>query len=385
MILYFDSFITDVPFNKRFVDPNKWIRGSALSYAMPSKVDIAKYTLASYALYPWSHVLIRFTLADTNRIAEFENYARELFPQAIILQPNSANQTEYRKSIALMNDWDDDWIWYAPNNDHPIMTADLSIIDTVLAKAKSFTTSHEYISVMYSHFSEFINMSRRGSPFWAQFGRDTTVVDEDADCITYVQSNGDNTGIQIVNKKLFSYWFDSTDMADATVYRSEDVRKFHTTPDQLIVVPKREIAAHFDGYSHTLKSLIEIAPDQVPPLIIPAGFFENAIKIKYGFPDYDSAYTNVNPAAPAYAFEGGTKKTDVKSTLETLPLFWHSRISEVIENPQMKKLELDRATKKHTSIVKNPYSVWNKKCNKQTLWFLLRTIKSRFKKLPLIP
>ena len=103
MILYFDSYITDIPFNKIFVDPNKWIRNSVPTYAMPNKVDIAKYSLASYAEYPWSHVLIRFTLADTSRNAEFEAYARALFPQAVIMQPNSTNQTEYRKSLAILN------------------------------------------------------------------------------------------------------------------------------------------------------------------------------------------------------------------------------------------------------------------------------------------
>ena len=125
--------------------------------------------------------------------------------------------------------------------------------------------------------------------------------------------------------------------------------------------------------------------DQVPPLFIPAVFFENNIKIKYGFPDYDSAYTNVNPASPAYAFEAGTKKTDLKSTLDTLPLFWRSRISEVIENPNATTAELEKAAKEHLAIVRNPYALRHKKWNEQTLWFLLRTIKSRFKKLPLIP
>lgn len=375
MILYFDSFITDVPFNKSFIDPNKWVRESVPNYAMPSKIDIAKYTLASYATYPWSHVLIRYTLADTSRIAEFEAYARSLFPNAVIMQPNSANQTEYRKSLAIMNEWNDDWIWYAPNNDHPIMTHDLSIIDTVLAKAKTFARTHEYVSVIYSHFSEFINITKRGTPFWKQFGRDTTIIDEDTDTISYIQKSGENAAIQIVNKKLFAYWFDSEEMGDAVIWRSEDVRKFHLTPNQLIVMPKREIAAHFDGYSHTIRGLAEIAADQVPPLIIPKGFFSSAIKIIYGYKTYNPNYTNVNPTASNYSFENAHDGTDIKLSEEHIPFFWKGRIAEFERNPDTKKEVVQNAVAHNRAIINEPYRLQHKKYNRQTAKYLIRHVR----------
>jgi hypothetical protein len=381
MILYFDSFITDTPLNKTFVDPNKWVRDTSGAYAMPNKVDIAKYSLASYATYPWSHVLIRFELEDQSRVEEFENYARSLFPDAIIMRSRSANQAEYRKSLAILNEWDDDWIWYAPNNDHPIITSDLPIIDTVLAKAKSFSTDHAYVSVMYSHFSEFINIMRPGNPFWKQFGQDTTIIDEDENTITYVQTNGENAGIQIVNKNLFTYWFDGMEMGDARVVRSEDVRKFHKTPDQLIVMPKREIAAHFDGYSHTVRGLAEIAADQVPPLIIPTGFFDNQIKIRYGFSDYDPAYTNINPTARKYSFEDRHIGTDLKMTREQFPIFWKQRIAEVRENPDLTIEAVNEAATANFAQISNPYSLRHKKYNLQTIKYLLRHLRQAFRPL----
>jgi hypothetical protein len=377
MILYFDSFITDIPFNKTFVDPNKWVRDANHAYAMPNKVDIAKYSLASYATYPWSQVLIRFELEDQSRVEEFENYARSLFPNATIMRTRSANQAEYRKSLAILNEWDDDWIWYAPNNDHPIVTPDLSIIDTVLKKAQSFSDTHTYISVMYSHFSEFINVMRPGNPFWKQFGQDTTVIDEDADTITYVQTNGENAGIQIVNKNLFTYWFDGIEMGDARVVRSEDVRKFHTTPNQVMVMPKREIVAHFDGYSHTVRGLAEISADQVPPLIIPAGFFENNIKIKYGFSDYDPAYTNINPLARDYSFENSQTGTDLKLAKQQFPLFWKNRIAELKENTDLSPEAVEKAVAHNRAVTTHPYSLRYKKCNVQTLKYIFRHIRHR--------
>lgn len=376
MILYFDSFITDVPLNKHFIDPNKWVRESCPAYAMPSKVDIAKYTLASYATYPWSHVLVRYTLADTSRNEEFETYITSLFPNAIIVRGNSANQTEYRKSLAIMEEWDDEWIWYAPNNDHPIMTHDLSIIETALQKARSFAAHHPYITIPYSHFSEYINLTKVGNPFFNLFGKDTSIIDEDEDTISCIRLHGDNTGVQIVNKKTFAYWFDSHELGDATVYRSEDVRQFFLIKNQLLVIPKREIAAHFDGYSHTVRGLAEIAADQVPPLMIPEGFFDKKMKIKYGFTDYDPAYTNINPLARDYSFENIRTGTDLKLTKTRFPVFWKNHTAELLEHPHLDEQHIERAQARNEEIIASPYALRNKKMNTATAAYIIRHLRN---------
>jgi hypothetical protein len=66
MILYFDTFITDEPL---FVKPDlaafeDKIFKSDSSYKKPAKINIVKYTLASYAAVKWSHVLIKYELSD---------------------------------------------------------------------------------------------------------------------------------------------------------------------------------------------------------------------------------------------------------------------------------------------------------------------------------
>ncbi len=379
MILYFDSYITDIPFNKKFVDPNKWIRHSVPSYAMPSKIDIAKYTLASYAEYPWSHVLVRYRLEDTARNEEFENYVKELFPNAVILQPNSSNQTEYKKSVNIINEWtDDDWIWYAPNNDHPILTNELNLIDKCLSLAKEQALNNDFVSIMYSHFSEFINMPKKGSPFNQLFGKDTTIIDNSESAVIYKQENGDNTGIQIVNKKLLNYWFNSKDLGDAVIFRSEDVRKFFTTPNQIIIVPKKEIAAHFDGYSHTINGLAEITADQVPPLMIPSGFFTNSINIRYGFDKYDKNATNINPLAKSFSFEDDKCGTDLKITKDQIPKFWSKHIAKFEENPKLDTKLVSAATKARERIINNPYNIRSKNCSVSTLKYCLRHLKRIF-------
>src|ERR1035437_5609252 len=99
MILYFDSFISDIPLNKGFVVANDPIRTSCKNYAMPRKIDIAKYTLASYAVYHWSHVLIRYELDDAKEYEAFDDYILKLFPKALIMHERSDSQEDFRGSL----------------------------------------------------------------------------------------------------------------------------------------------------------------------------------------------------------------------------------------------------------------------------------------------
>lgn len=372
MILYFDSYITDIPFNIRYVDPNKSIRQSAAIYRMPSKLEIAKYTLASYALYPWSFVLIRYELQDGWCKKDFESYVRALFPAALIIEGRSSNQSEYLKSIEIMKSWDDNWIWYAPNNDHPIISNDYSIIDRALERAKKHSNLSDYVSIYYSHFSEFINISRKGSAFWRLFGRDTAVIEEDSDFIAFIKDSGDNSSVQIVNKALFAHWFASVDLNAKRIIRSEDVKGFIAAPKQIIIAPKKEIAAHFDGYSHTIGGLAEIAPEQVPPLFIPPGFFSGEIKIAYGFRDYKAGYTNINPDAKSYSFEKQEFKTDLKISLNEIPFFWRSRILSLEINPEFSINKKSTQSIRNDDIKLNPYLWKNKKLNLLSVKSMLR-------------
>tara|TARA_R100000008_G_C3450463_1_gene99083 strand:+ start:64 stop:345 length:282 start_codon:yes stop_codon:yes gene_type:complete len=90
-------------------------------------------------------------------------------------------------------------------------------------------------------------------------------------------------------------------------------------------MPKREICAHYDGQP-------SLRPETHPPLFVPEGFFDNNVKVRYGFDDYVSGYVNVNPDAKKYSFEDNNTGTDIKKQIEELPLFWQDRISEVKKN-----------------------------------------------------
>ena len=75
--------------------------------------------------------------------------------------------------------------------------------------------------------------------------------------------------IQIVNKNLLNYWFSSKNYPDKRIIRSEDIRYLYLTINQLVVIPKQEICAHFDGFPHTKGTNREIADYQIRPSKIP--------------------------------------------------------------------------------------------------------------------
>lgn len=355
MILYFDSYITDIPLNGHHSTINDEVRLGCKNYAMPRKVDIAKYSLASYAVYPWKQVLIRYELDDENEYESFDRFILDIFPQAIIMHERSDSQADYIKSVEILDTIDDDWIFYSPNNDHPMMASDISHIDKLIKKAESYKIQYDYISIYYSHFSEFLNISRKKTPFNATYGYDTRTLKEDDLAMTIVRNDGDNTAVQIVNKNLFRYWFNSHNLGNGRIIRSEDVRKYFLTHNQLIINPKKEICAHFDGYPHTIGARHQITPDQVPPLFIPLGFFEKKVKIRYGYNDYKEGWTNINPSLKDYSFRNTKTGTDLKWTLEDIPLFWKKYITEIDANQDRDEDDLKKKRDENYQIVVNPW------------------------------
>jgi len=357
MILYMDIFIDDKPLAPGNVAANRELRHTCPQYWMPRKIDIAKYTLASYAVIPWTHVVIAFDAAREEDIASFYGYARGLFPyMGDISRPCSSNQTLYRAQVEKVCDLDDDFVFYATNNDHPLIASDISHLWKVIERARAFMTDYEFVSIVYSHLSEFLNAPIIGSPFYNQYARDSHIVSDDELATSFVRSNGDNSSIQIVNKGLLHHWFCSHDLGDARIIRAEDVRKFFLTPNQLMIVPKKELCAHFDGYSHT-SNAVKITPDQVPPLFIPQGFFDRAIRIAYGYPECRPGWVNINPTAREFSFRDPKYGTDLKIGLQDIPLFWRDRISEIDINEDADPEELAKGRQAYYDTVRNPWRI----------------------------
>jgi hypothetical protein len=370
MILYFDSYITDIPLNKNAVSDNDKLRNNFSIYRMPTKIDIAKYTLISYSKYNWSNVLIKYELDDNTKYDDFDSFILEYFPNAIIEHERSDTQFDYQNSLKIIDTFDDDLIFYSANNDHPLICTDLTLIKSVVELAEQYSKSFKFISIVYSHFSEFLNMNNKNTPFNWLFGQDVVLLEENRFAKVLLKKKGENSSILIVNKALMNYWFNSHDLGNSRIIRSENVMEHFITENQILIIPKFEICAHFDGYIHTHNHLYEIRPDQIPPLLIPPGFFEKNININYNNNVYKDNWLNINPKCKNFVFENKEQKTDLKIKIDQLPYFWKDRISQINNDNTYDINETE-----YYKTLLNPYSIYNKGLNLHTIKYIYRILR----------
>lgn len=332
MILYFDTFITD----KSLV---KWeeldnllnkVRDSNPNYKRQSKINIVKYTLASYSVIKWSNVLIRFQIEDELLVEDFHLYVKNLFPNAKIEFQRSTNQSQYIDAINYFKTLDDKWIFYAPNNDHPFIANNIEFLDNIVDHAEFVTKQYEtnFVSITYSHFSECMNSCKNK---W-MYPEDFEIVNEHKDFFLLKYPKGYLIAISIVHIDLFEKWFKNHNYFDKRIVRTEDIIEY-SHPEQYVLVPKAEICRHYDSYAHTsllFKDLRAIPFNIVPPLFIPQGFFDNNIRINCNPNEYIIDYVNINSSAKNYSFQDKLNGTDLIINIEQIPLFWKDRISEVL-------------------------------------------------------
>jgi len=337
MILYFDNYMTDTPLFKHLYDDLSELRSRSKIYAMPSKIDVTLYTLASYALYPWSGVLIKYELEDKTQNERFEREVRKLFPKAVIIGERSDSQKKYQETYRLLEKMGDEWVFYAGNNDHPFVCADLSIIDKCLAKAEEMRQATPYVSVWYSHIHEGAGLieGKNFQKLMPKIMKDKKIIYEDADLVVCRNDgNGDFNSIIIVNMKLFEHWFFSKDFGSKRIRRVDDIGDDMKTDGQVMIYPKKQICDHFDGYSYLNSRIGFDFSSIVPPQFLPPGFFESRIKIAFGFDEYREGWVNINPAARKYSFEA-KNGTDLKIGLRNLPLFWKGKVEKTDINPNI--------------------------------------------------
>ena len=356
MILYFDNYITDDRLIKDFYTEIDLIREKCRSYSEKSKFLITLYTLASYKEIEWSKAIIVYSLENESRKKEFEDFVKKIFPKdkLILIYGRSDTQEKYQRIAEIINTINDDWILYAGNNDHPFIAPDTRTLSICLEKAKEIAKKCKYVSVLYSHFTEGWNMAKKGTAIHDLYYTDFKLLEDKEDYMVALLPEGWMGAIQIVNKKLFNHWLFSEDLGNKIFRRIEGIRPFIKIKNQFMVIPKKELFSHFDGYSHTKHSGFPIMSDAVPPLFVPEGFFENKIKIRYGYDDYKEGWININPSRKKYIFED-KNGTDLKITLEQLPLFWKKRISKIDINEDTDHEKLKKDYEKNLEIVKLPF------------------------------
>ncbi len=360
MILYYDNYIIDSPLYPSSVKSIKYVRESDTPYKQSKKLDTAKYALNSYKVFPWSKVIIKIDAEKESDKYDFIVYAKTIFPDAEIIPHRSDNQKEYCKTIDEICKLNDEWIFYTPNNDIPLIASDISHISKLIEKAIAFKKTYQYVSIVFSMFSEYYNYNI--------VFKNTYMIENSNIAFTIINPTGDTNSIQIVHRDLLKHWFCSKDLGNIRIIRAEDISPFLSTSNQLIIIPKKEICAHFDGYSHTVWVPTYIREDQIPPLFIPPGFFENNIKIAYGYNDYKDGYVNINPSAKYYSFKNKENGTDLKISLQDIPLFWKDKIKVIDINP---KADLKYLSKKRDEYYDILYNPWKSLINR--LYLMIRS------------
>ncbi len=355
MILYFDNYITDQPFHGVKHEGVESRRVPGTPYEFQDKLSITLYTLASYAEIEWTAVIIKYELEDPSKKKFFEKQVKKLFPKAHIIYGRSDNQKKFQESIKIMDKYDDDWIFYAGNNDHPFVAPNKRVLNICLDKAKELAKGYKYVTIPLSHFIQFTNMPRKGSPYREINHHDVKLLEETEDYLIAKYPNGQDHSMQIVHRELFRYWFFSKDVGDALIRRSECMSPFIKQKKQIAVIPKKELCAHYDGEVFRTRDGWALSKDLVPPLFIPPSFFEGKIKIAFGYEDYRKGWVNINPAKENYSYSEKEDKTDLKISFEDIPLFWKKKIEKLDINPNRDEGKIEKALKERREEFKQPF------------------------------
>jgi hypothetical protein len=319
------------------------VRDNIYTYRWQPKINVVKYSLASYKDVDWDKVIIRFECEDLSEVEDFQSYCKKLFPNALIENSRSATAKSYLEALSNIQCSDDDWIFFSPNNDHPLLSSPalikkyVSISDQI---QKKFLKKD--IAVLFSHFTESMVDNRLTDPQWGYFGlKFKKVIYEDQDVIANFSNKVPLDSIQIFKLRYLKEIFKNTKNI-GRVIRLEDTEFCSSKNNNLIqICPKEELCRHYDGYTHLM--------NKVPPLFIPEGFFDGTIRIRYGYSDWKKGWVNINPLAPFIS-----SSVDMNCLIDDIPSFWADKIIEVDVNPNF-IVKVPKSKLAYYKNLKNPF------------------------------
>ena len=338
MVLLFNVFLTVSKANQNVI----YDRGNLPNN---SKLDITKYSLASLAkAYPWSKAIINIEL-DSNCYSEEDNknvydFITKEFKDIEFVY--SSKRCELQKEWqALYDVINSDLIFYLGNHDHIFIDSDNSYLKDLVKIAKKYKNS----TIVTSHFPENIRWAKSG---YIELNETTPRKLNNGYKINdnYLSYEGICIdSLNIITKSLYYDWFFTGNWGDEVkLPRTDgiggiDLLKIRNDlgvnlPPQKIIIPYKEQLRHFDGYMHQ-----RITNDTCPSLTVPDGFFENKIKVRYGYNDYKKGWVNINPQNQNY-YASDKNGVDDKITLDDLPLFWKEKIIDIDINSNINEEEM---------------------------------------------
>ena len=336
MILYIDTFISETALspNKTLQNLLSKVQNSSYTYRRQSKVDILKYSIASYACINWEKIVIRVDGEDSKKLSSLTPYIEEIFPQAKLEFERSDTGLKFAKTLSKIDSSNKNpWIFFSPNNDHPFIGDNPEFFKELINDAEKAENNYNLpVSIVYSHYTESINSIKNNSFLYGCHGDFCEILDESDFSYTVKFRHLSLFSLQIYRSSFLSKLMILADKS--RVVRTECLGPFVDYKQSSIqIVPKTELCRHYDGYLHTYSFLKDYIKASIcPPLFIPDGFFEKDIKIKYGYDKYFEGYLNINPNKKNYIFEN-SNGTDVAINKNNLPFFWLYHIKSIDSNP----------------------------------------------------
>lgn len=330
MILFCNTFITET---KPHIGKGFVFRENLKSF---SNFDIFKYSLASLAVaYPWSKVILKISLDDIykSRQSELENFIKSEFKDfnLVLKWQRNEYQTDWKLDYELL---DDNLIWFYCNHDHIFFDSSSNYLVSLIDDIKN----EKLCTIGFSHWPECIRTVRQGyisNPLQNPLIHPTYKIKNN-----YIYAENDSCdSIQVITKDIYYDWWctgEFTTRLPRPDFFGIGLPEIKPIVTHKTITPLKEICRHFDGYQHIYPA---INNNQCPAIDIPSGFFENDIKIRYGYDDYKEGWVNINPKNDYY-YAYDKSGTDYKFTLEDLPLVWKSRISYIDSNPNLDEEEI---------------------------------------------
>ena len=359
-ILFFDTYIIGSDKNESGGINNNIQMSSSLSitrersntYRWQNKINIVKYTLASYAMISWDEVIIRYECEDASDSENFQEFCQDLFPSAFIQNFRSSTIEDYRNAFSSSIIRDDDWVFYSPNNDHPYI-AKPGDIENVISSANLLAEKYKKvdIGIIFSHYTESQLDRCMGEPLWGHLGENFKRKIFEDQFITATLSNKlCIDSVQIFKAKFLRGIFQKS-LKAGRVIRLEDTEFYLSRAPKgyIQVVPKVELCRHYDGYYHFFD------PQETNiclPLFIPEGFFDKKIKIRYGYEGYIDGWVNINP------LKNAPLDCDLSLLLDDIPYFWRDRILNLDKNQDF-VLEIRKEDLPYYKNLKNPFKANN--------------------------
>jgi hypothetical protein len=340
MILFVDTYLSEVALspNKKLASFLSDVQDKSYAYRKQSKIDIFRYSLASYACLSWSKVIVRVSGDEASAIEALVPYIRDLFPEAEVALTRSDTGSKYAQALEMAGSGDP-WVFFSPNNDHPFIHHDTRVFEPLRRAAELAEKRYGYpTSIFFSHFTEALNSINPDKFLYGYTGDFCEILCEDDASYTVKYKHLSLLSLQIFRRSHLIKLMKSA--GDRRVVRTECLGQYndYQTPT-VVIIPKEECCRHYDAYMHTAFVVRDfITASMVPPLFIPDGFFAGEIKIRYGYGDYSKEFVNINPKNRKYIFDS-SDGVDLAISLDRMPAFWRSRIVEVESNPKFNDVQ----------------------------------------------